>query len=242
MIWFSLLILVVAVLSGATASVVGFGIGSMLTPLLASRFDASVAVAAVTLPHALATAVRCWRLRANIDRNVLFRFGLLSAAGALAGALVYTRLGPSTLTAILGGLLLLTATAQLSGWTKRWHPSGPLVSVFGLLSGFFGGVAGNQGGLRAAALTAFRLTPAGFVATATATGLLVDAARTPVYLWTSGSRLIPLAAPIAIAAVGVLIGTVLGERMLLGLSPRRFGQIVGVAIGLLGAWLLASAS
>jgi len=100
MIWFSLLILVVAVLSGATASVVGFGIGSMLTPLLASRFDASVAVAAVTLPHALATAVRCWRLRANIDRNVLFRFGLLSAAGALAGALVYTRLGPSTLTAI----------------------------------------------------------------------------------------------------------------------------------------------
>ena len=76
MIWFSLLILVVAVLSGATASVVGFGIGSMLTPLLASRFDASVAVAAVTLPHALATAVRCWRLRANIDRNVLFRFGL----------------------------------------------------------------------------------------------------------------------------------------------------------------------
>jgi uncharacterized protein len=240
MLWFSLIVFVVAVLSGATASVVGFGIGSMLTPLLASRYDASVAVAAVTLPHALATAVRCWRLRANIDRKVLVQFGLLSAAGAFVGALLYTRLGPSILTAILGGLLLLTATAQLTGWTKRWQPRGPLVAIFGLLSGFFGGVAGNQGGLRSAALTAFRLTPASFVATATATGLLVDAARTPVYLWTSGSRLIPLATPIAIAAVGVLIGTVLGERTLLGLSPRRFGQIVAVAIGLLGVWLLAS--
>jgi hypothetical protein len=36
-----------------------------------------------------------------------------------------------------------------------------------------------------------------------------------------------------------LIGTVVGERMLLGLSPRRFAQIVGVAIGALGFWLLA---
>lgn len=92
--WFSLVLLLVAILSGATASVVGFGIGSLLTPLLAARFGTNVAVAAVTLPHALATAVRCWRLRASIDRRVLTRFGLLSAAGALAGALVYTRLGP----------------------------------------------------------------------------------------------------------------------------------------------------
>jgi uncharacterized membrane protein YfcA len=241
MIWFSLALFAVAVISGATASVVGFGIGSMLTPLLATRFDASVAVAAVTLPHALATALRCWRLRASIDRRVLVDFGLLSAAGALAGALLYTRLGPNAVTAILGGLLLLTSGAQLTGWTKRWQPRGPFVSIFGLLSGFFGGIAGNQGGLRAAALTAFRLSPAAFVATATATGLLVDAARTPVYLWSTGSKVTALAAPIGIAAVGVLVGTILGERMLLGLSPRRFGQIVAVAIGLLGVWLLAIA-
>lgn len=217
---------------------VGFGIGSLLTPLLAARFGTSVAVAAVTLPHALATGFRCWRLRANIDRGVLVRFGMLSAAGALAGALLYTRLGPGPLTGILGGLLLLTAVAQLTGWSARWHPRGPLVAVFGLLSGFFGGVAGNQGGLRSAALTAFRLSPVRFVATATATGVLVDLARTPVYLWNSGSTLLPLAVPIGIASVGVLVGTLLGERMLLGLSPRRFGQIVGVAIGLLGIWLL----
>jgi len=45
-------------------------------------------------------------------------------------------------------------------------------------------------------------------------------------------------APIVVATVGVLIGTNLGERMLLGLSPRRFGQTIGVAIGGLGIWML----
>lgn len=235
-------LLLLAIFSGATASVVGFGIGSLLTPFLALRFGANVAVAAVTLPHALATAVRCWRLRGSIDRQVLVRFGMLSAAGALAGALLYTRLGPSTLTGVLGALLILTSFAQLTGWSRRWQPHGVLVSIFGLVSGFFGGVAGNQGGLRAAALTTFALSPAGFVATATATGLFVDLARTPVYLWSTGPRLLPLAMPIGVASLGVLIGTVLGERLLLGLSPRRFGQIVGIAIGLLGVWLLGVAA
>lgn len=240
--WFPIVLLLVALLAGATASVVGFGIGSLLTPLFAARYGASVAVAAVTIPHALATGLRCWRLRGSIDAKILRQFGALSAAGALAGALWYTRLGSTTLTGVLGGLLILTAAAQLTRWSSRWHPQGPLVAVFGLLSGFFGGVAGNQGGLRAAALTTFRLAPAGFVATATATGLLVDLARTPVYLWSMGPELLPVALPIGLATIGVLVGTLLGERLLLGVSTRRFGQIVGVAIGLLGVWLLIVAA
>ena len=238
MTWFDLAVFLAAGFAGATASVVGFGIGSLLTPLLATRFGISAAVVAVTIPHALATAVRCWRLRGDIDRRVLVRFGLLSAAGALAGALLYTRLGSTALTRILGGLLLLTAGAQLTGWSTRWRPHGPLVGLFGLLSGFFGGVAGNQGGLRAAALTTFGLAPAAFVATATATGLLVDLARTPVYLSSSGVDLRSLAGPIGFAIAGVLLGTFLGERILLGMSVGAFGRAVGIAIGLLGLWLL----
>jgi uncharacterized protein len=231
-------VFIVAILSGATATVVGFGIGSLMTPLLATRFGTTTAVALVTVPHAVATAARCWRLRAHVDRTVVVRFGLLSAAGALAGAFIYTRLGPGALTRVLGGLLLLTAFAQLTGWTSRWKPHGPVVALFGLLSGFFGGIAGNQGGLRSAALTAFGLPPLEFVATATAIGLLVDAARTPVYLWHSGPALLTLWMPIIVATSGVLVGTLCGERVLLGLSPRRFGQIIGCAIGALGIWML----
>ena len=161
-----------------------------------------IAVAAVMVPHAIATAFRCWRLRANIDRGVLVRFGLLSAAGGLAGALLYTRLAPRMLAQVLGALLLLTATAQLTGWSRRWRPHGTVVPALGLTSGLFGGLAGNQGGLRAAALSAFDLAPAAFVATATATGLLVDLARAPVYFWTAGPQLLELAAPLAISDGG----------------------------------------
>ena len=235
---FLLAVFGVAILSGATATVVGFGIGSLMTPLLATRFGIGTAVALVTLPHAAATAVRCWRLRAHVNRPVLMRFGLLSAVGALAGALIYTRLGPGALTRLLGCLLLLTAFAQLTGWASRWQPHGWLVSLFGLASGFFGGIAGNQGGLRSAALTTFGLAPRGFVATATAAGLLVDAARTPVYLWHSGPVMLTLWAPIVVGTAGVLIGTIVGERVLLGLSRRQFSMTIGAAIGALGIWLL----
>jgi uncharacterized membrane protein YfcA len=228
----------IAVLSGATASLVGFGIGSMLTPLLALRVGTDLAVAAVALPHAFATALRCWRLRREIDFDVLKGFGLLSAAGGLAGAFAYTRLDAAALARVLGGLLVLTAVAQLWGLAARWHPRGPVVGLVGVASGFFGGIAGNQGGLRAAALSAFRLSPLGFVATSTATGLLVDAARTPVYLYTSGSPLLTLWLPIAVATAGVLAGTLLGERILLGMPRDRFARLLAIAIGILGLWLL----
>jgi uncharacterized protein len=240
--WFYIALLLVAVFSGATATVVGFGIGSLLTPLLAAEAGTGIAVAAVTIPHALATALRWWRLRTEVDRRVLAHFGLLSAAGGLGGALLYTRLGATTLTRILGLLLILTSVAQLTGWSTRWHPRGPIVAALGLVSGFFGGVAGNQGGLRAAALTSFHLSPRAFVATATATGLLVDLARTPVYLASAGPALARLWMPIGIATIGVLVGTMLGERILLGLPVRRFGQVVGIAIGALGIWILFGAS
>ena len=231
----------VGVLSGATASVLGFGIGSMLTPLLTAPLGASLAVAAVSLPHALATAVRCWRLRAHIAFEVLKRFGLLSAAGGLAGALLYTQLGPSALGRVLGALLLMTAVAQWTGLAKRWRPAGPAVSMLGLASGFCGGVAGNQGGIRAAALASFGLGPQAFVATATATALLVDVARTPVYLWQAGAGLREVAAPIVAATVGVLLGTWIGERVLVGLSPAVFSRVVAVGVGALGIWLLTGA-
>lgn len=195
-------ILGIAVLSGATASLVGFGIGSMLTPLLALQVGTDLAVAAVALPHAFATGLRCWRLRRAIERDVLTSFGLLSAAGGLAGAVAYSQLNAAALTRVLGGLLVLTAIAQLSGLASRWHPRGAVVGVVGLASGFFGGIAGNQGGLRAAALAAFRLSPLAFVATSTATGLMVDAARAPVALpassrlrsacWACGCSLHPI--------------------------------------------------
>jgi uncharacterized membrane protein YfcA len=227
------------ILSGATAAIAGFGIGSLLTPLLALHMDMGTAVAAVSIPHAVATSIRCWRLWDSIDWVVLRRFGLVSAAGSLAGALLYARLGGPTLTAVLGLLLILTAVAGLSGWTSRVMLRGLAVPLFGLLSGFWR-PRRESGRYARGSASAFRMAPLAFVATATATGVLVDAARAPVYVWHAGTALVALAAPISIATTGVVIGTIAGERVLLSLSRDRFRVIISALIGLLGLWLLAT--
>jgi uncharacterized protein len=236
--WFVALLGLMSVVAGATASIVGFGIGSLLTPLVAARFGTDLAVAAVALPHLSGGLLRGWRLRHSLDRRVLVRFGILSAIGGLIGALVFAHLEPTVLGRVLGALLVLTASAGVSGWSERWRPGGPLVWVLGALSGFFGGVVGNQGGLRAAALSAFGLKPAVFVATSTVIGVMIDLVRTPVYLYRAGGELARIWPLVALAVVGVLAGTLVGERVLLGLSRERFRQIVSLAVGLLGLWFL----
>lgn len=233
-----LLTFVVAVLAGATAAIAGFGIGSLLTPLLAARVGTGLAVAAVAIPHAVASALRAWRLRSAIDWSVLRGFGVLSAAGGLAGGLLYARLGNRVLTAVLGVLLIATAVAGVTGWTSRWSPGGWRAHLLGVLSGLFGGVVGNQGGLRAAALLTFGLAPVAFVATSTMTGLLVDAARTPIYLVRAGESLLGVRDLVLAATAGVVTGTLLGERLLFGLSADRFRRVIAALIGLVGVLLL----
>ena len=86
---FDIAVAAVAMLAVGIASIAGFGIGSLLTPLVAAQYGMKTAVAAVAVPHFIATLLRFWRLRADVDRRVFLGFGLMSAAGSLAGALIH---------------------------------------------------------------------------------------------------------------------------------------------------------
>ena len=59
----------VGISSGAIAAVAGFGIGSLLTPILSQQIGTKLAVAAVAIPHLLGTALRSWLLREPVDRH-----------------------------------------------------------------------------------------------------------------------------------------------------------------------------
>ncbi len=246
---FELLVFLVAALAGGVAAVVGFGIGSLVTPVLMLRYSAAHAIAAVALPHVIGTTIRFIRLRRELDWHVFRQFGIASAAGALLGAVLQARMGSPLLKLILGGLLILTGVAgwlDLPGRLRRRQTGaggdqrhgGMAATLGGALSGLFGGLAGNQGGLRSAALLAFPLSPTAFVATATASGLVVDAARVPVYLIVNGDAMARMAPLILIAAGGVVVGTLLGERLLVRLPQATFRKTVAVAVGLLGGLIL----
>src|SRR5207249_7867884 len=98
---------VAAVIAGAIASISGFGIGSVLTPVLAIQFDVRLAIAMVSLPHLAGTFVRFLIVRTRINREVLLGLGPASAIGGLVGAALQARVQRMALKAAFGGLLLL---------------------------------------------------------------------------------------------------------------------------------------
>src|ERR1700750_462285 len=103
---FDISVAIVALVAGGIASVAGFGIGSLLTPLVAVQYGMKTAVGAVAIPHIIATVLRFWRLRAHVDRHVFLGFGLMNAGGAFVGALIHAHVTSPVLTVVLGVLLI----------------------------------------------------------------------------------------------------------------------------------------
>jgi uncharacterized membrane protein YfcA len=85
----TLLLTFAGIVAGAIAAISGFGIGSILTPLLAAWMGTKLAVALVSIPHFIGTALRFAVIRQHVNRRVLWSFGITSAAGGLIGALLH---------------------------------------------------------------------------------------------------------------------------------------------------------
>src|SRR5882672_7870643 len=68
---FEALLFLGSVSAGAIASVAGFGVGSVLTPLFTLAVDTRLAVAAVSIPHLAATSLRLWIMRRQVDWRLL---------------------------------------------------------------------------------------------------------------------------------------------------------------------------
>lgn len=227
-----------AVVAGAVASVAGFGIGSLLTPVLAWQVGTKLAVAVVAVPHVAGTAVRLWMLRAHVDRQVLLNFGIASAICGLLGAVLHNYLSGEVLSRIFGCLLVLAGISSLTGLMERLHLPRWAAWVAGGLSGIFGGLVGNQGSIRSAALLGFHVRRDAFVATATAIALLVDVGRVPVYLATQWSSIMQEWGALLVGTGGVLIGTIMGTSILRRIPEHVFRRVVGAMVLAIGIYML----
>jgi uncharacterized protein len=236
--FFPLLAFVAAALAGAVASIAGFGIGSILTPLVAARLGTKLAVAAVSFPHLAGTLLRFWFIRKHADRRVLVSFGITSAAGGLAGGLLHLWFQGIALGYVLGALLVFAGVMGLTRLASRMRFGRGTGLFAGALSGVFGGLVGNQGGIRSAALMGFQLSKEAFVATATAIALVVDVFRMPVYMaseWSGLMRNWPL---LLVASLGVSAGTVFGQPLLRRIPEPIFRVVVAAIIFALGIAML----
>ncbi|MGD0918500.1 MAG: sulfite exporter TauE/SafE family protein [Thermodesulfobacteriota bacterium] len=232
-----IMILPIGVISGAVAAVAGFGIGSLLIPVLAHQIGTKLAVAAAAIPHLCGTALRYWSLSQHIDFPIFWSFGLTSAAGGLAGALLLSYAESRDLSYVFGGLLILAALMELTGMARQIQFRGTAAWVAGALSGVFGGLVGNQGGIRSAAMLGVKVPKKAFIATATAIALMVDAARMPVYLYTESHGLAEVWPTIVLATIGVSLGTIGGRRLLKRIPETFFYRIVAITLMMRGIWM-----
>lgn len=237
---YDLALLALAIFAGAVAALAGFGIGSLLTPALALSVGVQAAVFVVAIPHMITTAYRFWLLRRDVDRHVLVTFGVASAVGGLVGALVAGILASGTLAVVLGLLLILAGTLELTGVGRRLRLGDRAAVGAGALSGVFGGLVGNQGGIRAAALLHFDLPGPALVATSTAVALLVDGARVPIYILGNAEVLAANVNTIILLTAGGLIGTVVGAPLLRRLPERLFRRTLALLLIGLGVLLVVA--
>jgi hypothetical protein len=217
--------------------VTGFGIGSLLTPILAIETGTKLAVAAIAIPHFVGTAQRFWMLREHVDRRVLLGFGIASAIGGLAGALMHIWVSSRFLAVVFGVLLMLAAISELTGWVEHVRWGRRAAWIAGVLSGALGGLVGNQGGIRSAAMLGFDVPKESFVATATAVALFVDGSRLPVYLFTQWQEILDVWPLVLVATIGVVVGTALGTRALGRIPQRMFRRVVAVLLLALGTYM-----
>ncbi len=238
--FFALLVTVVAVIAGAVAAVTGFGVGSLLTPAFTLETSTKVAVGATAIPHFVGTGQRYWKLRHHVDRRILAGFGIASAMGGLAGALLGTRFSSRGLAVVFGTLLIVAGMSEFTGWIERVRWGRRAAWIAGAVSGALGGLVGNQGGIRTAAMLGFEVPKESFVATATAIALFVDGARLPVYLATQWREIVAIWPLVVAATVGVVIGTAFGTRILGWVPERIFRRVIAVLLMALGGHMVVA--
>jgi uncharacterized membrane protein YfcA len=192
----------------------------------------------VSVPHLVGTALRFALIRRHLDRRVLVTFGITSAIGGLIGALLHVWLKSVVLSYVLGGLLVFAGLMGVTGLASHMRFGRTTGWIAGALSGIFGGLVGNQGGIRSAALLGFEVSKESFVATATAIALLVDLFRMPVYAATQYRDIHSAWKMVLIATAGVVAGTVIGKPILQRIPDTTYRLLVAMLVLALGIAML----
>ena len=191
------LIALVAALASALTLYSGFGLGTLLLPAFALFLDAPIAVAATAVVHFLNNLFKGALLWTKVDWRTVLAFGVPAVPAAVFGAWVLSLLGdtprlfewgafsqefgPTGAGVIIGLLMIAFASLELQQWFQRLKAPPRLVPVGGLITGFFGGLTGQQGAFRSMFLLRSGLRPERFIATGVMIAVLVDLSRLTTY-------------------------------------------------------------
>jgi uncharacterized membrane protein YfcA len=175
----------------------GFGLGTLLTPVFAIFFPIELAISMTAIVHFLNNIFKLSLLGKHANKSVVLKFGIPSLLAAFLGAFLLTKLSGlpnlfqyhigekafvvSPVKLVISLLLIFFSLAEVFPSLMKFKFRKEHLVAGGLLSGFFGGLSGNQGALRSAFLIKANLTKEQFLATGIVIACMVDIARLSVY-------------------------------------------------------------
>lgn len=255
-----LLLIALAALFASTLTLFsGFGLGTLLMPVMALFVPVEAAVAMTAVVHLANNLAKGAWLGRDADWGVVLRFGLPALLAAFAGAALLQALsGLPALGAwhwgdraialqpikVVMGVLVLAFVALEARETPVLPALSPRhLPLGGLLSGFFGGLSGHQGALRSMFLIRAGLSKEAFVATGVLVAIGVDLARLAVY-GTGGIAALARSEPqvgalVATATLAAFAGAWLGSRLLAKVTLAGIQRIVALFLVLVGLGLAA---
>ena len=207
-------------------------------------FPVELSIALTGVVHFFNNIFKLGLVGRNADKQVLIKFGIPAILAAFLGAVVLINLPDAKplftytwaqdtiqvypVKFIISILLLLFALMDLIPYFSRMSFSKNKLTLGGFLSGFFGGLSGNQGALRSAFLIKAGLSKA-FVGTAVVVSTCVDFHALGVYTSRIASTgLMDNLNLVACATFSGIAGSFIGHRLLKKVTMRSIQ--VGVAI------------
>jgi uncharacterized protein len=176
----------------------GFGLGAFLLPVFAIFFPLPTAVALTAIVHFLNNLFKLALFYKHTDKGVIVRFGLLAIPASFLGALSLSWISDTNpiltyqllnhdfhimpVNLILAILIMFFALWEVLPKLSRLSFDRKYLPLGGILSGFFGGLSGQQGVLRTAFLIKCGLSKESFIASGVVIACLVDIVRIPVYV------------------------------------------------------------
>lgn len=254
----NVIIPLVALIVAALTLFSGFGLGTLLMPAFALVFPIPVAVAATAVVHIANNVFKLGLVGRHADGRVVARFGIPAAAASFAGAFALTALeGVAPLTrwsaaghtyavtvegVVIGIVIVIFAMFDLLPRFQKLSFEPKYLPLGGALSGFFGGLSGNQGALRAAFLIKSGLSKEAFIGTSVVCAIIVDVARLSVYgaaFWGAKFEALPSSAfrLVALATVAAFVGSYAGARLVKKVTLHSLQIVVGVMLVLIGVAL-----
>lgn len=144
---------------------------------------------------------------------------------------------------IIAALMVVFALFEIVPRLKKIQFQKNILIPGGFISGFFGGLSGNQGALRSAFLLKCGLSKEGFIATGILIACMVDLTRLSVYFTRMSGisikdNIVLLVSAVVSAFAGAFIGSRLLKKVTMGFVQSVVTVLIIVIALLLGAGLI----